>query len=695
MNETHESSDTLNARTKVRDGVVATLCRQCDMHCGILVHLRDGRIRRVTGDRRHPENQGHVCAKAGAIVDLLYHPDRLRRPLKRQGGRFVPVSYEQAMDEIAERLLRIRARHGARAIGVWAGEAIGFLQQEEYARRFIHAFGSPNFFSAESVCYASRHIAYCLVQGYYNPCPDFARSVLAVLWGSNAEISHPPYMRSIHQARAKGGKLVVVDPRQTPTARKADLFLQLRPGTDAALALGLARHLIEAGGVERGFIERHVLGFDRFRRHVQRFTPKFVAQETGVAANRVTELGELLAAAGNRLALYPGVSLEHQPNGLDTVRAIACLNALSGAVDVPGGNLWPQLPGTRSLALYDRLPLSDQQPIGAERFPLLYRFRRQCHSPTAMDRILGGGPYRLRGLLLSGANPVMSNPNAAKVARAFESLELLVVRDLFLTESAGLAHYVLPAASFLERSEIHIYPHRQKIALTTKVLETAEVTDEYAFWHDLAHRLDFGREFFPWPDEGQVNQWILEGAGIEPAALAERPEGLSYAPFEYRKYDRQPFHTPSGKLELCSPWLEELGYSALPEYVPPPEVEPDSAYPLLLITGARGSFFYLSRYRNVARFRRAVPSAEVELHPQDAARLCISDGQRVQVTSRIGSIRLRARVVGQSEILPGLLQIMHGWQDANVNLLTDDADLDPSTGYPNLKRVAVKLEPVA
>ena len=191
----------MRGKTVIADGVVPTLCRQCDMRCGIEVHIKNGSIDKIRGNPAHPENRGRLCAKAPAAVDLVYHPDRLREPLKRQpDGTFIPVSYEQAMDEIAAAMKKIRQELDPRALGVWTGEAIGFFQQEAYARRFIHALGSPNYFSAESICYASRHIAYHLTQGYYNACPDFARARTIVLWGANLGHSHPPYMWAIEKA---------------------------------------------------------------------------------------------------------------------------------------------------------------------------------------------------------------------------------------------------------------------------------------------------------------------------------------------------------------------------------------------------------------------------------------------------------------------------------------------------------------
>ena len=685
-----------DGKTIIKDGEVQTLCRMCDMRCSLNVHIKEGEIIKVTGFEAHPQARGRTCAKGRAAVEYIYHPDRLLTPLKKQpDGTFSEISYDQAMDEIAGKIDDIKKRYGARAMGVWTGEGIGFFQQEEYARRFIHALGSPNYFSAESVCYASRYIAYYLVQGYWEACPDFENADLILSWGANPGITHMPYMKPIDNALKKGAKLIVIDPRFTQIARKADRFIQLRPGTDGALAWGLAQYLIERGAYDREFVKRYAVGFDKFAAYARRFTPEFVEQETGVNRETIVELAQMIIEKRPRVVNYLGISLEHQINGFNISRVLACLSGLCGAIDIEGGEPWTEGMDRRELTLYDEIPLLDQRPIGADKYPVIYRMRQQCHSMTAMDYMLGNGDYPLRGLIVSGSNPVLTNPNAKKVTKAFQSLDLLVFRELFLTESAKLAHYILPAASFLERSELHYHKHLQSVTLTNRVLDVPGVQDEYTFWHDLAHRFGFGEQYFPWKDEEEVNRWILELSGITLEELKSHPEGIQYKPRRYKKYEMQQFPTTTGKYEFSSQYLKELGYPEIPEYVAPPYLHhPDKEYPLVLITGARKPFFVHSRYRNIKRFKKAVPKAEVEIHPADATRFEIRDKERIRVVSEIGFIEIEAKVVKEREILPGVLQITHGWNDANVNLLTDDHQTDPISGYPNMKIVPVRIEKV-
>jgi anaerobic selenocysteine-containing dehydrogenase len=671
--------------------VVQSLCRMCDDRCAINVYLEDGRIVDIDGYKDHPWNRGRLCVKARAAVDMVYHPDRLRAPLKRTAEGWQEIPLEQALDEIVARLLEVQERHGTRSISVWKGEAVGFAQEEELPRRFLHALGTPNYFSNDSQCYNGRYFGYRLVEGAW-PVPDYERSRCIVLWGANPPHAHPNMTQMIMRARKAGAVLVVVDPRLSAVARQADYHAALRPGTDGALAWGLIHAIVAAGAYDRELVEHHSLGFEALAEYARAFTPEKTEEETGVPAATVRAMAAAMTDAAPRVTVYVGNGPEHHENGINNIRAVACLDGLLGALDREGGNrVAAGFPGNH-LTLYDELPLEHLGPIGAERFPVLYGFRQECHTMTAMDTILSDQPYPLRAMILTAANPAMTNPNSRKVREAFSSLDLFVVRDLFMTETAELAHYVLPAASFLERSELHFHAKYNLATLTRKILSFPDCQDEYQFWHDLAHRLGIGR-YFPWKDEAELNRWLVEPTGHTLEEYAAHPEGIQYAPIRFEKWRERPLSTPSGKIEFTSSYLKELGYDELPVYRPPAyRSAPDPEYPFVLITGARKLLYYHSRFRNIPRFRTAVPAAEVEMHPEDAAALGVVDGDTVRVTSRIGSLEIPVKIMARNEILPGNLQITHGWKEANVNLLTHDDRFDPVSGFPLMKAVEVRVE---
>jgi anaerobic selenocysteine-containing dehydrogenase len=670
---------------------VQTLCRMCDDRCAINVYLEDGRIVDIDGYKDHPWNRGRLCVKARAAVDMVYHPERLLKPLKKTKIGFEEIPLRQALEEIAERLSAVKEKYGARSISIWKGEAIGFAQEEEMARRFVHALGSPNYFSNDSMCYNGRYFGYRLVEGSW-PVPDYENSRCVVLWGANPPHAHPNMTQMIMRARKTGAKLVVVDPRMSAIARQADLHAALKPGTDGALALGVIQQLIETGSYDRKFVESYTVGFDELAGYVKAFSPEAVEEQTGVPAALVLEIARAMAAAAPRVAIYVGNGPEHHENGINNIRAVACLDAILGALDREGGNRLVDFFPAKHLTLYDEIPLEHLGPIGADRFPVLYGFRQECHTMTGMNTILSGEPYPLKAMILTAANPAMTNPNTPKVRQALGSLDLFVVRDLFMTETAELADYVLPAASFLERVELHTHAKYQRVTMTRKIIEYPDVQDEYQFWHDLACRLGFGK-YFPWKDETELTGWILESTGLSLEQAAAHPEGIEYAPIRYERWKTEPLGTPSGKVEFRSQYLEDLGYPALPEYRPPGYLDsPDPDYPYVLITGARKLIYYHSRFRNIKRFRTAIPGPEAELHPQDASALGVADGDEIRITSRIGSLEVPVKIMSKSEILPGTLQLTHGWKEANANLLTHDDRFDPISGFPLMKAVEVRVE---
>jgi len=678
----------------IKNGVIKTLCRMCSNRCSIDVHIRDGNMVEITPGHGNPSNQDRMCPRGGAALDMFHHPDRILKPLKRKrDGSFVEISPETAITEIAEKMKAIKDRYGARSMGIWKGEAIGFLQQEEYARRFAHAFGTPNYFSNDSACYNGRYLGHMLVNGFWNPFSYYAKADLILLFGTNPPVCHPPFMAEFADAKAKGAKLVLIDPRLNPIACYADIFAQPLPGTDGAMAWGLIRYIVRAGEYDHKLMDSFSIGFEEVVDYAEKFTPEYVEEQTGIYASVVVEIAQLIIENRPRISFYMGAGLEHHDNGVDNIRALVVLSCITGAFDMDCGLVWHENMPRNKLTLYDEIPLEKEQPIGADRFPVLYELRKECHTMTAMDYMLGNGAYPLKGLIVTAANPAVTNPNTRKVEEALGSLELLVVNDLFMTKTAELAHYILPAASFLERSEIHIDPKYQRVYLTNTAADIPGVKDEYMLWHDLAHRLGFGERYFPWENETQVNQYILEPSGIQLEQLQARPEGIQYKPLTFQKHLSRPLPTSSGKIELASPYLKKLGFSAIPKYVPPYHLrEKSKDYPFILTTGARKTLLYHSRNQNFEHFRKVHPQALVEIHPDDAAELGIDQGDPVRIVSSIGTLVVGATIVHKNELLRGVIEMYHGWEDWRINFTTFDCINDPISGFPLLKGVPVRLE---
>ncbi|MDP6855225.1 MAG: molybdopterin-dependent oxidoreductase, partial [Arenicellales bacterium] len=316
---------------------IPTLCRMCGDRCAITVE-RDSAGRAVSVDAfpDHPRNRGRICNKAGAAIDVANHPERILKPLRKTDAGWCELELQTALDEIAERIGSIRERHGAESLAVWKGEAVGFNQQEGYARRFCRALGSPNYLSNDSMCFCGRYIGHSLVYGTW-PQADFRNAQCILVWGSNPPASHPPINYAIMDGCANGAKLIVVDPRLSTIARQADLLVAPRPGTDGALAWGLINTLIANGWYDRDFVADQTLGFDALADYAAKFSPAVVEAETGVEAETLQAMATMIHQAAPRLAQYVGCGVELYDNGIDTIRAIAYLIALSGSLDVKGG----------------------------------------------------------------------------------------------------------------------------------------------------------------------------------------------------------------------------------------------------------------------------------------------------------------------------------------------------------------------
>ncbi len=686
----------MKSRTTIQKGVVQTLCRMCDTRCAINVHIENGVMIDISPFEGHPVNQGRICPRSAAAIDLFYHPDRIVKPLKRlKNGHFIEIAYEQALDEISTRLKRLKTKHGAHTAGVWKGEGLGFYQQEDYARRFIHAFGSPNYFSNDSACYNGRYLAYHLVCGFWNAFPRFDQAKLILLFGTNPPMCHPPFMREFADARENGANLVVIDPRLNPMACYADIFAQPHPGTDGALGWGLINYLIQTQNYDTALVERQVIGFEKIAAYARQFTPQYVEAQSGIYAHVVEEIARLIIKNRPDISIFPGAGLEHHENGVNNVRTLAILSCLSGALGRPCGLFQPEILGIRKLAPDRKKPQTDKKPIGMDKFPVLYDIRKECHTMTAMDYMMGQGEYPLKGLIIAAANPAVTNPNTAKVEKALKSLDLLVVNDFFMTKTAQLAHYILPAATFLEREELHFYPKFQTVNITRRIATVDGVLNEYQMWRELALRLGFGGQYFPWKNDSAVNRWLLEPTGLTVEFLHNHPQGYVYKPIHYQKHLGENLPTPSGKLEFASPYLEKMGLDDIPIYrTPYHRCRTDERFPMVMTTGARKSLFYHSRNQNIPRFRNIHRDAEVEIHPADAARLQIIDGEKVRVISETGQLTLRASIKHPSELRRGIVEIYHGWEEWRVNFLTDDNINDPISGFPLLKAVPVRIEKI-
>jgi anaerobic selenocysteine-containing dehydrogenase len=665
-------------------------------NCGIEVHVEEGRIVEIKGMREFPMNRGKLCPQARAAIEMTYDPQRLQHPLRREGESWRRISWETALDTIAAKLEETQARYGSHTLAVYLGRALLQFIRDGWVQRFMNLYGTPNLVRNEHMCAFPNALGERLTYGastmYY--CFDWQQANCILLWGSNPTTSHIPMMWSdMIKARRRGAKLIVIDPRYTQPASQADWHAALRPGTDLALALGLIHVIINATLYDTDFVDKWTFGLERLAERVQAYTPDRVASITGVPAETIRGIAETYATAKPAF-LDAGNALEHHSNSGQTVRAVMMLRALTGNLDVPGGHLFSEPLPLANLALSERLP-GGMRSLTADRHPLLADMAGFVPGDSLVNSLLEGRPYRTRAMIMAGGNPMLTWPNTAIMRKALGQLDFLVVMDLYMTPTARLADIVLPAADSFERDQLVVRPGFYGVdrptfylALRKKIKERDECRSDWWFWRNLAQRVGLG-QYFEWETELESIDFQLKPLGLSSQDLLDNPGGVYYGePVRYRKYEQTGFETPTGKVELYSHVLAAYGHDPLPAFKEPAESPVSSAdladtYPLVLNAGRRLAVYTHSRHRNLPSLRAKEPHPLAEVHPDTAGQFGIQDGDWIAVETQRGSLEIQAAVT--ETVRPGIVSLLHGWEEANANRLTDHAGCDPIVGSPPLR----------
>jgi anaerobic selenocysteine-containing dehydrogenase len=668
--------------------VVKSICRICGNCCGIDAHVENGRLVKVGAMKEHPINR--LCVKAQAIPDLLYSPQRITHPMRKVGGAWHEISWEEALDIITDKLVGIKGRYGAKTLVVHLGEPMVGTEVPEMAVRFCSLYGTPNYTSGASLCFAARGIGHGLsISRRMSPLsPSYENTRCVVVWGHNPKQSNVGEEANILSAQKRGAKLIVVDPRATPLAKKADLHIPVRPGTDCALALGLLNVIIAEELYDKAFVEKWTFGFDKLKEHVREYSPEVVGKITWVPADKVRHFARMYAAS-KPATVTQGVSLDHCINGVQNSRAISILIAITGNLDILGGNTYNSPLKQASLRIKGRVSLDEA--IGVQ-YPIFNKFTGETTAMPVAEAIISGEPYPVKALIVQGCNPALTWPDSHKVRQAFEKLDLLVVSDLFLTETARLADIFLPATAFPERKIIKDYPSEGLVMVSNKAVEPPSgCLEDWQLWAELGRKMGYA-DYFPWRNTDELFAYLLKPSGITLEQLEQNPAGILYRQLNrQRKYEPDGFDTPSGKVELFSPTMADYGYDPLPTFTQPAESS-DERYPFTLITGTRVVAFMHSQHRHIARLRKLVPQPLLEINPDPAKNLGIVDGEPVVVESPKGSITLQARIT--PTLHPQVLSLQHGWDEANANILTDNEPHDPISGYPAFKTVLCQVRKI-
>jgi anaerobic selenocysteine-containing dehydrogenase len=664
--------------------IVRAACpHDCPDTCAMLVTVREEGGRsvavKIAGDPEHPTTRGVLCTKVSRYLERTYHPERILGPLKRVGrkgeGRFEPVSWEQALDDIAARLGRIAAVDPQRIVPYSYAGTMGLVQGEAMASRFFHKLGAS--FLDRTICATAggEALQYTLGLRTGPAMEAFADSRLIVLWGTNAIASNLHLWGFVQQAKRKGAKLVAIDPYRSDTAEKCHQHIALLPGTDGALALGIAHVLIREGWLDRDYVDRYTLGFEGLAKRAAEFPPQRVARICGIGAEEVEQLARdywQIRPAAIRL----NYGMQRAAGGGNAVRAVACLPALAGHWRDAAGGVLLSSSGVAEVDV-SRLYRPD----------LLAGRRPRMINMSTIGADLAAADPPIEALIVYNSNPVAVAPDSRAVAAGFAREDLFtVVLEHFRTDTADFADYVLPATTQLEHVDVHkSYGHLYVLANNPAIEPLGEALPNAEIFRRLAAKMGFGEPCFAETDEQLAAQAFRKSgatAKVEWESLRHTGWQRLDVPQPYAPFAQGGFPTPSGRCEFHSQALADLGLDPLPGYVPPHEGAASTLatrYPLAIISPPARNFLN-STFVNVKSLRDTEGEPTLQIHPHDAAPRGIADGDRVRVFNDRGEFELAARVSDRAR--PGVVVALSIWwkklgaDGRNANEVTSQALTD-------------------
>jgi len=702
-------------------------CNLCEAICGIEIEVEGDRITAIRGDADDPLSRGHICPKAVALQDIQNDPDRLRHPQLRTAGGWRRIGWEEAFDLAARRLLEVRDRHGRDAVAVYLGNpnvhSSGALL---FGPPLLRALETRNRYSATSVDQLPHHLAAYLMFGHMLllPIPDLERTEHLLILGANPVVSNgslmtaPGMKKRLAAIRRRGGRVVVIDPRRTETAKAADEHHFVRPGTDAFLLAALLATIFEEGLDDPGYLGELADGWDAVRRAVARFPPERVAPAVGIGAGEIRRLARDFAAAPSA-ACYGRIGVSVQEFGGLCQWLINLLNLATGNLDRPGGAMFTR----PAVDLVARRYGGGSFGRWWSRVRGLPEFAGELPSSVLAEEILTPGEGQVRALVTAAGNPVLSTPNGARLDEALGGLDFMLSIDFYLNETTRHAHLILPPTPPLERDHYDLAFHVLAVRNTARYSQplfpaAPDARHDWQILHELRRRVErngsLGKRF---------ERWVmgrLGPAGMLAAALRQGPYGAGFNPFRrglgLRRLKRAPHGVDLGPLEPClarrlktpdrrihlapEPLLEDVDRldRRLGELAEPP--------PLVLV-GRRHVRSNNSWMHNYRRLMRGADRCTLLMHPEDADRCGVAGAERVAVSSRVG--RIEAPLEVSDEVMPGVVSLPHGWghdrpgvrletagrhPGVSVNDLTDDQRVDAASGNAVLNGVPVTVEPL-
>ena len=665
--------------------VAKMICPMCSIGCGLDVFVEDGRVVKAEGMPEHPINQ--ICPKGASLHKLVHHSDRILKPMRKVNGSFKEIGWREAMDVMRDNLATLRATSGPDGLMVVIGDAVGLRETRHIPAWFCKLYGTANMSSTGSFCHYANKLAMNYTIGNYL-WGNFRGAKCVVAWGKNYPASVPITAASIKRIVKGGGNLIVVDPRKTELAKIATFHLQLLPGTDAALALAMLNVIIGEKLFEHDFVEKYTTGFPALAAHVVQFTPEWASEITRVPADQIRQAARLYGNS-RPAAIGFAATPEHNVNGIQLVRALCSLVAITGNLDVAGGSTYLDHAHLQHPKFPQEIDLSKR--IGRAEYPLFSETKDEAQI-ALFNQVMEQESPAIKTVICQATNPMGTQPNTNRLRKALARVDTLIVMDVFWSETAKMADLVLPAATIAERVELCDHGYAGSVplmCLSNRAIDpVGEAWPDWKLWFELAKELGHGEQM-PWNDIEECIDFQLAPLGLSVQQLKEKPGGIWYAKRAEKRYLEGPLNTPSGKVELYSQRFADHGYSPLPTYLDPVATLENGEqvirdYPLVGATGARVLAYLHSQYRQIDNLRHLTPEPVVEIGIATAGVYGVSNGELVRVESPQGAVVMKAQVSG--DVMEGFVQVSYGWEgEANGNILTSDTHRDPISGYPSLR----------
>lgn len=722
--------------------VVKSICDRCHGQCGVLVYVKDGKVLKVEGDPDFPQNGGFMCPKGLAVTQVLYHPDRIKYPMKRAGergeGKWQRISWDEALDTAATRFKEVMTKWGPEAITWSWGDHAFHDHRCMFKLAWLHAMGSPTHFHSDAhYCYYPTGIANIVTFGEgltSEVGPDYQNSRCMMLWGGNPVMSHPCRARDIMIGKKNGGKLIVVDPRFCEIASKADIYLQVRPGADDILALGMLNVIINEELYDKEFVAKWCIGFDELRERVQEYPTRRAAELAWVPEEDIIAAARMFASHSPGAIMHTRMGVQQSFKTHQTCRTICIIAAICGNLDVKGGLVLGQsYQGFKNIFRVETEDLTfppevADRRIGAKDYPLFSSSKSLvgglCHPPSVVHAILTGEPHPVKAVW--ALNDLMVCLEGAKeTQQALKSLDFMVGSDFFMSPTMEMCDLIMPPHTYVEKEGVEDLMYNNLVAAKGRVIPPVyDTMDDREMDLEIAKRmgLSLPKQF---SSIAAYNDYVVSELGITFEELKKR-QYMVQTP-RYKKYEEKPFdpsakavlfgktkgggfNTPSGKVELYSSISKAAGEDPLPYYrenQETPYATPELArdYPLVLTTGHRHVAYFHSSNRQVPWCRELEPYPRVQIHPRTAASLNIKDGDWCWIEAPKGRGRTRMKAEVTEAVDPRVVAApshwwypenkqdpLHGVFESNINLIiSNDPPYEKITGCVTLRGLLCKV----